>query len=149
MSDSHDRDASAADGKRGQKHTAGAFDIRNFIGALLGLYGLILTLLGIFGDKAVRRTGNVNANLYAGIVLLVISAFFIVWAQDQADRRPRARRARRRRPDPTGAEASAVRPLTTRSPATSQPVPRPQTVRTGCGVSGAADRRGRRTTSGS
>jgi hypothetical protein len=81
MSDSHDLDASAAGGKRDQKHTAGAFDIRNFIGALLGLYGLILTLLGIFGDKAYDRTGDVNANLYAGIVLLVMSAFFIVWAR--------------------------------------------------------------------
>ena len=81
MSDSHDLDSPAPDGKRVRKHTAGAFDIRNFIGALLGLYGLILTLLGIFGDKAYDRTGNVNANLYAGIVLLVISAFFIVWAR--------------------------------------------------------------------
>jgi high-affinity Fe2+/Pb2+ permease len=81
MSDSHDPDASATGGKGVQKHTAGAFDIRNFIGALLGLYGLILTLLGIFGDKAYDRTGDVNANLYAGIVLLVMSAFFIVWAR--------------------------------------------------------------------
>ena len=81
MSDPHDRDAPATDGKRVQKHTAGAFDIRNFIGALLGLYGLILTLLGIFGDKAYDRTGDVNANLYAGIVLLVMSAFFIAWAR--------------------------------------------------------------------
>ena len=81
MSDSHDLDGSAPDGKGVQKHTAGAFDIRNFIGALLGLYGLILTLLGIFGDKAYDRTGNVNANLYAGIVLLVMSAAFLVWAR--------------------------------------------------------------------
>jgi hypothetical protein len=81
MSDSHNLDASAPDGDRVPKHTAGAFDIRNFIGALLGLYGLILTLLGIFGDKAYDRTGNVNANLYAGIVLLIMSAAFIVWAR--------------------------------------------------------------------
>ena len=81
MSDQHRLDAPDPDEQRGQRHTAGAFDIRNFIGALLGLYGLILTLLGIFGDKAYDRTGNVNANLYAGIVLLVMSAFFIVWAR--------------------------------------------------------------------
>jgi len=81
MSDQHRLDAPDPDGTRGEKHTAGAFDIRNFIGALLGLYGMILTLLGIFGDKAYDRTGNVNANLYAGIVLLVMSAFFIVWAR--------------------------------------------------------------------
>ncbi len=81
MSDPHDRDAPAPEETGGQKHTAGAFDIRNFIGALLGLYGIILTLLGIFADKAYDRTGNINANLYAGIVLLVISAFFIAWAR--------------------------------------------------------------------
>jgi len=81
MSDPHDLDAPAPQGKQGQRRTAGAFDIRNFIGALLGLYGVILTLLGIFGDKAYDRTGNINANLYAGIVLLAISAIFIVWAR--------------------------------------------------------------------
>jgi len=81
MSQQHLLDAPDPDTDRLQRHTAGAFDIPNFIGALLGLYGLILTFLGIFGDKAYDRTGDVNANLYAGIVLLVISAFFVVWAR--------------------------------------------------------------------
>ena len=63
------------------RHTAGAFDIRNFIGALLGIYGIILTLMGIFGDKAYDRTGGINANLWAGLVLLVMSIFFITWAR--------------------------------------------------------------------
>ncbi|HSU73854.1 MAG TPA: hypothetical protein VLI66_02885 [Terrabacter sp.] len=88
MSDHHDApdltngtDARDPDDTRVRRHTAGAFDIRNFIGALLGLYGVILTLLGIFGDRAYDKTGNVNANLYAGIVLLVMSAIFIVWAR--------------------------------------------------------------------
>ena len=35
----------------GQKHTAGALDIRNIIGGLLGVYGVILVLMGLFGDK--------------------------------------------------------------------------------------------------
>jgi hypothetical protein len=74
-------DAPAPDGARKQRHTAGAFDIRNFIGALLGLYGVILTLMGLFADTAPEKTGNVNANLYAGIALLVVSAAFIVWAR--------------------------------------------------------------------
>ena len=85
MSDHHDApaglEATGGDGTRGRRHTAGAFDIRNFIGALLGIYGVILTLLGIFGDKAYDKTGGVNANLYAGIVLIVISAVFIGWAR--------------------------------------------------------------------
>jgi len=81
MSDQHQPDVPGPDGKRVQRHTAGAFDIRNFIGALLGLYGVILTFLGIFGDKDYDKTGNIDANLYAGLVLLVISAFFFVWAR--------------------------------------------------------------------
>ncbi|MBW8729795.1 MAG: hypothetical protein JF622_02085 [Terrabacter sp.] len=81
MSEHHRLDAPDADGTRGEKHTAGAFDIRNFIGALLGLYGLILLVMGIFGDQALQKTGGVNANLWAGIVLLLMSAFFFVWAR--------------------------------------------------------------------
>ena len=47
MSDQHRLDAPDPDGTRGEKHTAGAFDIRNFIGALLGLYGLILLVMDL------------------------------------------------------------------------------------------------------
>ena len=81
----HETDAPATapdpDARRRRRHTAGAFDIRNFIGALLGLYGIILLLMGLFGDQSLDKTGGVNANLYAGIGLAVISAVFIVWAR--------------------------------------------------------------------
>ena len=63
------------------KKTAGAFDIRNFIGMLLGLYGLILTLMGLFGDKELEKTGGVNANLIAGLALLATGAAFLAWAR--------------------------------------------------------------------
>lgn len=63
------------------QHTAGAFDIRNFIGALLGIFGIILLLMGIFGDTEESKTGGINANLWAGIALLVVSAFFLSWAR--------------------------------------------------------------------
>lgn len=65
----------------GAKKTAGAFDIRNFIGMLLGLYGVILVLMGLFGDKELEKTGGVNANLWTGIALLVVSGVFIGWAR--------------------------------------------------------------------
>lgn len=70
-----------ADSSTGEKHAAGAFDIRNFIGSLLSIFGLILLLTGLFGDKAYDRTGNVNANLWAGIVLLVVGLGFMAWAR--------------------------------------------------------------------
>ena len=63
------------------QHTAGAFDIRNIIGGLIGLYGLILTIMGIFGDKELDKTGGVNANLWAGLVMLAIGIAFLVWAR--------------------------------------------------------------------
>ncbi|HEV7171767.1 hypothetical protein [Pedococcus sp.] len=63
------------------KKTAGAFDIRNIIGALLGLYGVILLLAGIFGDTASAKTGGVNANLWTGLALLVVSVIFLGWAR--------------------------------------------------------------------
>jgi hypothetical protein len=77
----HEIDAPSPDARRRERHTAGAFDIRNFIGALLGLYGVILLLMGLFGDQALDKTGGVNANLYAGIGLVVVSAVFILWAR--------------------------------------------------------------------
>jgi hypothetical protein len=65
----------------GAPHKAGAFDIRNIIGALMGVYGVILTLAGIFGDQELDKTGDVNANLWTGIALIVVSAAFITWAR--------------------------------------------------------------------
>ena len=66
-------------------------DIRNFIGILLGLYGIILTVMGLFGDTEALAgpfhqarfcpTGGINANLWAGIFLLIGSAIFLGWAK--------------------------------------------------------------------
>jgi drug/metabolite transporter (DMT)-like permease len=64
-----------------QKHTAGALDIRNIIGGLLGVYGVILVLMGLFGDKELEKTGDVNANLWAGLALVVVAAVFLTWAK--------------------------------------------------------------------
>lgn len=67
--------------KKSRKHTAGAFDIRNFIGTLLGLYGVLLTGAGLFGDPELAKTGGVNANLWTGLALLVAGAVFMLWAK--------------------------------------------------------------------
>jgi hypothetical protein len=62
-------------------HTAGAFDIRNIIGALLGIYGVLLTLAGLFMDPEKAKTGGVNANLWTGLALVVAGAVFLLWAR--------------------------------------------------------------------
>ncbi|HIT75665.1 MAG TPA: hypothetical protein IAA98_08780 [Candidatus Avipropionibacterium avicola] len=61
----------------------GAFDIRNFIGALIGLYGIILVVLGLvaFNEVEADRTGGLNANLWAGVGMVVVAALFILWAR--------------------------------------------------------------------
>jgi hypothetical protein len=66
--------------RTGSRHTAGLFDIRNIIGALLGIYGLILTVAGIFADAEEDKTGGVNANLWAGLALLAAGIIFFAWA---------------------------------------------------------------------
>ena len=63
--------------------TAGAFDVRNFIGALLAIFGVILTIAGIVGftpDEA-KRTGGIDANLWTGIGLIIAAAVFLIWAK--------------------------------------------------------------------
>jgi hypothetical protein len=64
-------------------HRAGAFDIRNVIGALIGFYGIVLIIMGLVADSASQRakTGDVNANLWAGIVMAVAGAGFVVWSR--------------------------------------------------------------------
>ena len=63
------------------KQTAGAFDIRNVIGGLIGLYGVILTVMGLFGDEEGDKTGDVNANLFAGLAMLAFGIGFALWAR--------------------------------------------------------------------
>ena len=60
---------------------AGAFDIRTIIGALLSIYGAVLLLMGIFDDVPEDKTGGVNANLWAGLALLVAGLGFMAWAR--------------------------------------------------------------------
>ncbi len=63
------------------RHTAGLLDIRTIIGSLIGVYGVILTLMGLFGDEEPDKTGDVNANLWAGLVMIVVGVVFLTWAR--------------------------------------------------------------------
>lgn len=63
-------------------HPARVFDIRTFIALLIGIYGVVLVLMGIFAtsDRDLERAGGVNANLWAGIGMVVVAALFQAWA---------------------------------------------------------------------
>ncbi len=69
-------------GTESSRHTAGAFDMRTFIAALMGIFGVILVLTGIFGSDTTtdgsKAPGNVN--LYVGIALLVFAGLMQGWA---------------------------------------------------------------------
>jgi uncharacterized membrane protein len=66
-------------GTEGSK--ASLFDIRNIIGALLGIYGVVLVVVSFSTSSADRaKVSGVNANLWVGIGLLAFAAFFVVWA---------------------------------------------------------------------
>ncbi|MDQ6686397.1 MAG: myelin proteolipid family protein [Actinomycetota bacterium] len=69
-------------GSKTGKPRASVFDIRNIIGALLFIYGVVLLIVGLVGTSAAEKTraGGVNANLWVGIALAVVGALFIVWA---------------------------------------------------------------------
>jgi H+/Cl- antiporter ClcA len=68
------------------------FDIRNIIGALLAIYGVVLTIAG-FAPAVLREhsdpaaAGNrselyigTDANWWVGLILLAVAAGFIGWA---------------------------------------------------------------------
>ena len=65
------------------RRQAGAFDIRNFIAMLIGIYGVVLVLLGIFDTSAedLERAGGLNINLWAGAGMAVVAAVFAAWAR--------------------------------------------------------------------
>ena len=62
---------------------AGAFDIRVFIGSLIGLYGVVLVLVGLFGtsDAQLAKSDNLNINLWAGLGMVAVAAAFFLWAR--------------------------------------------------------------------
>ena len=64
-----------------EKKTAGALDIRNIIGGLLGVYGVVLLITGIVNSDGGPKSADVNSNLWAGIVLLVVGLVFLAWAR--------------------------------------------------------------------
>jgi protein-S-isoprenylcysteine O-methyltransferase Ste14 len=59
---------------------AGLFDLRRIIGGLLGLYGVILTVMGLFASSATKsKAVGINIDLWTGVGLLAAAAAFLVW----------------------------------------------------------------------
>jgi hypothetical protein len=74
------------------------FDIRLLIGGLFALYGVMLTVAGLFTSNSdLRKASGININLILGIGMLLLGGFFLLWYRlspkrvepttDQAERR--------------------------------------------------------------
>jgi hypothetical protein len=63
------------------RRAANLFDLRRIIGGLFVVYGLLLTVLGLFdSQEEIDKAAGVNINLYAGLGMLVFGILMIVWA---------------------------------------------------------------------
>ncbi len=64
---------------------AGAFDLRNVIGALLGIYGIVLVVCSFALDPGVNLDTGLpkesSDNLWAGVAMLVVAVAFMLWAK--------------------------------------------------------------------
>jgi hypothetical protein len=65
----------------GRKHTAGAYDMRVFIAGLIGFYGIVLVLMGLFNDSADDKAKTGDVNLWAGLGKVVVAIAFAVWTR--------------------------------------------------------------------
>jgi hypothetical protein len=74
---------STAGNGSGEKHAAGAFDVRNVIAALIGFYGVVLVIVGLVdnGEDALEKTGGFNANLWVGLAMIVFALCFALWSR--------------------------------------------------------------------
>lgn len=66
-----------------QNHPSAAsqlFDLRTVIAVLFGVYGIVLTVMGLFtGEAELAKAGGININLWSGIGMILAAAFFLVW----------------------------------------------------------------------
>ncbi|WIM94871.1 hypothetical protein ACTOB_006929 [Actinoplanes oblitus] len=56
------------------------FDVRAVIGGLFVVYGVIVTLIGIFDSPAdVDKAQGVRINLWMGLAMLVLGGLMLLW----------------------------------------------------------------------
>ncbi|GAB2616812.1 hypothetical protein Aab01nite_29810 [Paractinoplanes abujensis] len=56
------------------------FDVRRVIGGLFVVYGVIVTLIGLFDSQAeIDKAEGVRINLWMGIGMLVLGLLFLLW----------------------------------------------------------------------
>jgi hypothetical protein len=64
-----------------EAQVANLFDLRRIIAGLFLLYGVVLTIVGLGDSSAeIHKSAGVHINLWAGVGMILLGAFFLVWA---------------------------------------------------------------------
>lgn len=84
MADERNRpdDEAVVQGEELERRSAAArlFDVRRVIGGLFVVYGVIVTLLGLFDTPAeIEKAQGVRINLWMGLSMLALGAVFLLW----------------------------------------------------------------------
>jgi hypothetical membrane protein len=67
----------AEDGKR---KVARLFDVRLVIGGLFTIYGVIVTLIGVFDSHSeIQKAQGVRINLWMGLGMLALGLLMLLW----------------------------------------------------------------------
>src|SRR3954447_25517018 len=75
-----DKDIEATEDTRQVSAAARLFDVRRVIGGLFVVYGIVVTLVGIFDSQSeIDKAQGVRINLWAGLGMLVLGLLFLLW----------------------------------------------------------------------
>jgi hypothetical protein len=81
------------------------FDVRRVIGGLFTVYGVIVTLLGLFDSPSeIKKAQGVRINLWMGLAMLALGLFMLLWLRLNPPKTPDL--SRESAPD-AGPDASA------------------------------------------
>ncbi|MGN9812745.1 hypothetical protein ACTMSW_25755 [Micromonospora sp. BQ11] len=76
----HDKMVTATEEARRRTSAARQFDIRRVIGGLFAVYGVIVTLVGLFdSDAAIEKAQGVRINLWVGLGMLLFGTVMLLW----------------------------------------------------------------------
>lgn len=80
---SHEAEPKAGAARTPPSAAAALFDLRTVIALLFGVYGIVLTAMGLFSNDPADlvKSGGLDLNLWTGIGMLVLSAIFIAWVR--------------------------------------------------------------------
>ncbi|MGP3989495.1 hypothetical protein [Streptomyces sp. 3N207] len=66
--------------ERRSQTAARLFDVRRIIGGLFVVYGVIVTIAGIFAsDEDLKKAQDININLWTGLAMLALGLAFLLW----------------------------------------------------------------------